>query len=110
MKSRIGLGLGQRRRRAFLVPGFAHRQLGASNEFRVRISIDERLQGDTRNVMFALLHRLHGTVEEHLVRLLGVHLGQRVGSLLIITGHTGQQTCSQQQSDETRRNMPETPR
>ena len=74
------LGLRQGSRAALGVPGIADRQLGAGNVFRIRIGVDQGLQGQARHVEAVVPHGVHGLVEQDLVRLLRPDLGQRVHS------------------------------
>ncbi len=84
MKSLVFLlGLGERGGSALGVPGIAHRQLGAGDELRVRISIDQGLQRQAGHVEAVVPHGVHGLVEQDLVRLLRADTGQRVHGLLV---------------------------
>ena len=91
-------GLRQRCSSAFRIPGIGHGQFGASNVFRVWISIDQGLQRNPRHVEAVMLHGIHSAIEQNLVRLLGAHIGQRIVNLLISAGHT-QNQCGQQKND-----------
>jgi hypothetical protein len=50
---------------------------------RIRVGVDQGLQGHAGDVEAVVLHRIHGAVEEHLVGLLGADVRQRVVDLLI---------------------------
>ena len=91
-------GLRQRGDAAFGVPGIGHRQFGAGDEFRIRIGVDQGLQGDPRHVEAVVLHGVHGAVEQDLVGLLGADVRQRIVDLLVGAGD-GQSQHAQQKND-----------
>ena len=82
------LGLRQRGSSTFRIPGIADCQLGARDEFRIRIGVDQRLERQPRHVETIVPHRVHGLVEQHLVGLLRTHAGQRVDGLLVGAGNS----------------------
>ncbi len=83
---------------ALCVPGIGHRQLGAGDVLRVGIGIDQGLQSDSRHVEAVVLHRIHGPVEQHLVRLLGTDVGQWIVDLLVGAGD-GENERAKQKND-----------
>ena len=74
---------------AFLVPGIANRQLGAGHILRIGIGIDQRLQAQPGDIVLVVLHRIHGAVEQHLVWLFGIDIGNRVLRLLALLAGLG---------------------
>jgi len=88
-------GLRQGSGAAFGVPGIAHRQFGARDEFRIGISIDQRLQGDSGHIEAVMPHRVHGLVKKNLVRLFGPDIRQRVHRLLVSASGRDQQQRAQ---------------
>ena len=91
----------QGRRTAFGIPGIADRQLGACHVLGVRIGVDERLQRHARNIVLAMVHRVHGAVEQHLIGLLRVHVGNWVGHLVVVAASDKQ--CQEYKRDENRK-------
>src|SRR5205807_6586664 len=89
-------GLSQGRGAALGVPGIADLQLSASNVLRIGVGVDQGLQGHACHVEAVVLHGVHGTVEQHLVRLLGADVRQWVIDLLVSTGSSQEQQYSQQ--------------
>ena len=59
--------LGQRSRSTLRVPGIRHRQLGARQVLRIRISIDHGLKSDAGHFEAIVLHGVHGAVKQDLV-------------------------------------------
>ncbi len=92
-------GLRQGGRAAFGVPGIAYRQLGASDEFGIRISIDQSLQRDSGHVEAVMPHRVHGLVKQDLVRLLGPDIRQRINRLFVGTSGCDQQQRAQHRNE-----------
>ena len=74
----LGFGLGQRGGAAFLEPAVADGELGAHPVFGVRIGVEHGLQVEPGHVVLALLQGDHRLVEELLVGLLGVDIGQGI--------------------------------
>ena len=60
----LALRLRQGGSAAFLVPGVADGQLGAGNILGIGIGVDQRLQAEARDVVFAVLHRVIGAIEQ----------------------------------------------
>ena len=77
------LRLRQSRGSTLRIPRVAHRQLGARDELRIRISVDQGLQRQPRHVEAIVPHGVHGLVEQNFVRLLRPEIGQRVYRLLV---------------------------
>src|SRR5579862_408203 len=80
----LAFGLGHGGGAALGVPGVADGQLGARYILRIGVGVDERLQAEARDVVLAVLHSIQRAIEEHLVGLLGVDVGDGVGNLLAL--------------------------
>ena len=94
-------GLLQRSSTAFGIPGVPNRQLGARHELGIGIGIDKRLQRHACNVVLAMVHRVHGTVEEHLIGLFRVDVGNWVRHLVVVA--TGDKRHQERKRDEKRK-------
>ena len=101
------LGLCQRRSAALRVPRIRQRQLGARDELGIRLGVDQGLHVETRDVEVVVLHRVHAAIEQHLVRLLGVNLSQRIADLFIGAGSRERQRRGQSNHGSSGRQMHE---
>ena len=72
---------------AFGVPGISDGQLGAGDEFGIGIGVNQGLQRHACDVKAVVLHRVHGAVEQHLVRLFRAHIRERIADLLVGAGY-----------------------
>ena len=73
----------------------ATRQLGAGDEFRIGIGVDQGLQGHPGHVEAVVLHRIHGAVEQNLVGLLGVNVGHGILTFLLVQATVNRQRAQQ---------------
>ena len=86
----LRLGLREAVRAAFAEPAIGHQQLGLRQILAGVVGVHQRLQRETRALVAAVLHVIHGAVEQHLVGLLRV-LGDGIVVLLLAASNANQQ-------------------
>ena len=104
----LSLGLRVGRLAALFEPTVAHGQLGAHPILRLGIGVEHGLQVEAGYVIAAFLQGHHGLVKEFLVRLFGVHAGQRVraqvvGLLFLVLGGALGRNAGQHQNRQSHR-------
>ena len=92
----FGFGLRQTVRSAFTEPTVGDGQLGLGQELAAVVGVDQRLQGQPRDLVAAVLDIVDGPVEEHLIGLFGF-LGD--GVCVLVAAYTAGTQEARQRGD-----------